>query len=134
GAVSPLERARELVRRFAWTGTINASAILGAAGAAEATQESVSEAFERWWQLRQFPAADPVALTLEGGRLQPYPLRIGDYPAEPAPSLLAAMDVVASRWGPRVGEGNREGLLGAARLRWEAAQRRLERLEAEVGR
>lgn len=137
-AVPPVERMRVLVRQFAWTGTVNGGWILGAAGEAGAGDEALREAFERWWWLRSFPPADPVVLVGEDGRLQPYPVPLEGYDAEPAATLLGGMDNVASRWTQREDKPGADRpfatLLGAARLRLEAAQRRLERLEGEVGR
>lgn len=134
GSLPAEERVRALIRQFAWTGTVNGRWILGAAGEAGAGEDALHAAFERWWWLRSFPAAEPVVLVEADERLQPYPVPLEGYPVEPAATLLAAMESVAGRWTERKAEPGGDRLLGAARLRMEAAQRRLERLEGEVGR
>lgn len=141
GPRPPEERERELVRGFAWTGTVNAASILlataGEATTEEATEEALRGAFGEWWRLRQFPSAGPVVL-LRDGRYQPYPFRLAGWEAEEADSLLAAMGRVAVEAGAGAAAGGADeesrddgALLGAARLRLEAALRRVERLEGE---
>src|SRR5690606_22293981 len=91
----PEGRERELVRGFAWTGTVNAGAILGEAGRG-GDSEALARAFSRWELLRGLPPASPVVLMRERLR-QPYPLPLEGWDAEPAPTLLAAMERVAAR-------------------------------------
>jgi hypothetical protein len=190
GGVVPAERARALVRGFAWTGTLNSAAVLGEAvggeerrgvgvagalaGEAEAAAvaggaaavpreaEAVAEAaggrpggttggaastdgraaaghraelaaaFERWWALRALPPARPVLLT-RGSVRQPYPLAMEGWAAEPVRSLLEAMERVAGAAGDGAAEAEapEEALLPAVRLRLEAAERRVRRLEEQ---
>lgn len=129
GAEPPGDRRRALVRSFAYTGSVNDDWILGGAGQDENPLE-LEHAFARWWSLLTFPAARPVLLTGRPG-LQPYPFALAEWPAEPVESLQEAMERVA-RAGDRVQElPTEDPLLGAARLRLEAARRRVQRLEQE---
>ena len=125
-AAEPEERRRRLLAGFAWTGTGNAGWILG-------DQSDPAAAFERWWWLRALPPARPAVLEVEPAPY-PYPLALSGIPSRPAPSLLAAMEIVAADSGrEEKGEADAEIAAAAAlaRRRIAAAARRIERLEAE---
>lgn len=122
----PAERMRLLVRHFAWTGTLNASWIVGN----DAEPWCADEAFERWWWLRSRPPARPHLLQM-GGSSQPYPLLLSGYDAQPMPSLLEAMALAADTLPPATAdpEVERAERLGHEQL--AAAQRRLIRLQEQ---
>lgn len=125
-------RERELVRGFAWTGTVNAGAILGEAGRG-GDGEALEHAFSRWESLRGLPPASPVVL-VRGPARQPYPVPLEGWDAEPASTLLAAMERVAGRADGDPEPSAGDVLLPTARLRLEAALRRVQRLEEEIAR
>jgi predicted ribosome quality control (RQC) complex YloA/Tae2 family protein len=80
-------RTAVLIREFSDTGTMNARWILDA--------DTLNGAFDRWWWLRSHPPESACILALPDGPL-PYPFPLEGITAEPAGSLLAAMDVVAA--------------------------------------
>jgi hypothetical protein len=137
GGLAPAERAAALVQGFAWTGTVNAGSILGAAGdggGAEAAPEAELErAFERWWALCALPPARPAVLRRDRVA-QPYPLPLDGWGVEAVPTLLEAMTRVSV--GVQGSDESHAGdaLLAAARLRLEGVVRRVRRLEAEQAR
>jgi hypothetical protein len=133
GGLPPGERRGALLRGFALTGAPNAGPILGEA-ARTADPAALRAAFERWWWLRGLPPAEPAVLATGGGPL-PYPVRLPGVPAEPAPSLLAAIarvatgEVAAARAAPSAaGEEERE----AALRRLAAAERKVQGLYREL--
>lgn len=121
----PGDREQALLRRFAWTGTVNAAWILEA--------EEEAERFGRWWGLRALPPSRPVMLKVRGGR-QPYPVPLAGVDSEPVASLLEGMALAAEARAQEAVESAVDERLPLARLRLEAARRRLARLEAERGR
>ena len=124
-AVPDAERERALLRHFAWTGTVNAAAILGG--------EGEDERFACWWRLRSLPPGRPVVL-VAGRARQPYPLPLPGVEHEPVASLLEGMACAAEAGVGEVSESVGDERLPLARLRLESERRRLARLEAEGGR
>lgn len=136
GGVAPSERQGALLRSFAWTGTVNAVAILGRAGEEEAggaddpeSADRIELAFDRWWTLRSLPPANPALLTA-GPHRQPYPLPLDGWHRTPTVSLLAAMERAAGEDAPAA-SGQDANRMAAVRRRWEAAERRIRRIEEE---
>ena len=110
--------------------TSGAASTDGAAAAGH--RADLAAAFERWWALRAVPPAQPVLLT-RGAVRQPYPLALEGWAAEPVRSLLEAMERAAGAAGDGAAEAEapEEALLPAVRLRLEAAERRVRRLEEQ---
>lgn len=135
GTVADDERARVLVRTFAWTSPLNAQALLGASR--EAGEEAdLATGFDRW---KGLAAADvdlqPVVLELEKGP-QPYPLPLPGIPSHDVASLIDAFEESARAMGDG-GEASPAAVLGPELLaglerRVEQAQRRATSLEAEL--
>ena len=119
------ERRSLLLDGFAYTGTPNAGFVLGGA------EWSSRSAFERWWWLRSLPAAEPALLRV-GKRTLPYPLRLEGVAAEPVPSLLEALDRLASREPAEAVEAAAEEVAGRVRSRRAAIARRVASLEKEL--
>jgi predicted ribosome quality control (RQC) complex YloA/Tae2 family protein len=125
GPLAPDERRAALVRTFAWTSPLNASALLGVAER-PGEEPNLAVGFERWKRmLREAGRAQPVVLETDAGP-QPYPFPLEGTPGRSADSLLAAMD-----------SADTTAALGPAllrRLEAEAhrAHRRVERLEEEL--
>lgn len=133
-ALAPLppgERARELVRRFAYTSPLNAAALLGPAALGD-DAAALEEAFERWWEVADGDDAGAFILRTKAGP-QPYPMALDGVESAPAPSLLAAMETIADA-APAEAEEEKPGpdLLGQARRRMGAAEKRIERLREEL--
>lgn len=127
--VPPAERARALVRRFAYTGTLNALPLLGEAAAGNDT-DALRAAFERWWTLASLPPPAPGLLRLPRGP-HPYPLPLPGLGFEPAPGLLEAMQRAAEHDAPpaaRADEPDARGWVEAAERRLRAAERKLQSL------
>jgi predicted ribosome quality control (RQC) complex YloA/Tae2 family protein len=93
-AVAPAERARVLVRSFAWTGPLVAPTILGRA-AGEGGDAALRAAYDRWQELASGSVVAPMLL--QGDEAQPYPVGLTDVSSRPTPSLLAAFDAYAER-------------------------------------
>jgi hypothetical protein len=125
----PAERGVAAVRTFAWLSPLNAGAVLGAA-AEDPDEGALAAAFERWWALAEGWVPEPVVLAAPWGA-QPYPHPLRGLPAERFPTLLAAMDAVASLT-PAAGEEAAPDLEAPARARLASIQRRLERLREEL--
>ncbi|MGD8289409.1 MAG: hypothetical protein PVI31_12350, partial [Gemmatimonadota bacterium] len=110
GTVADDERARVLVRTFAWTSPLNAQALLGASQ--EAGEEAdLATGFDRW---KGLAAADvdlqPVVLELEKGP-QPYPLPLPGIPSHDVASLIDAFEESARAMGDG-GEASPAAVLG----------------------
>jgi predicted ribosome quality control (RQC) complex YloA/Tae2 family protein len=87
--VSPEERPGVLVRSFAWTSPLNATALLGTSPEREDVDALVT-GWQRWQELVDPDrAAQPVVLELASGP-QPYPFPLAGLPSRPADSLLSA--------------------------------------------
>lgn len=100
--LDPGERRRTLLRRVAYTSSLNAPALLGTAVESEdaaAARSALERGHELWLRLRKLDAADPVLLHTERG-LQPYPLPLPEFETESCPSLLDAMERSAREEGP----------------------------------
>ncbi|HEX2076943.1 MAG TPA: NFACT family protein, partial [Longimicrobium sp.] len=124
----PAERPRELVRRFAYTSPLNAAALLGPA-AVEAGEAALEDAFERWWEVADGDDAGGFLLR----RSQPYPLPLEGMEPVRAASLLAAMETIAEAAPVEVEEAPPgPDLLGRARSRLAAAEKRVERIREEL--
>ena len=137
-ALGPLpleERPKELVRTFAWTSPLNASALLGTPDEAGGASE-LDSAYERWREMTSAEASpDPVILDLEAG-LQPYPFPLAGTPHRAAESLLAAFEACAAH-DTAAGQAPAASALGpsvVARLERAVrlAARRVTRLELEL--
>jgi predicted ribosome quality control (RQC) complex YloA/Tae2 family protein len=128
----PAERPRELVRRFAYASPLNAAALLGPAALGE-DGDALEAAFERWWAMADGDDAGALILRTKAGP-QPYPVALDGVESAPAPSLLAAMETIAAA-APAEAEEAQPGpdLLGQARRRMAAAEKRIERLREELG-
>jgi hypothetical protein len=131
GTADPVERERLLVREFAWTGTTNAPAILGAAREPGAVEEVLLEAFVRWWELRTLTRATPVLIQLPGMSL-PYPVPLEGTAARTMPSLLDAMAAAAAVQAPPPSpHQERELLLARLEARAAAIERKIESLRSQ---
>lgn len=121
---APLEHRRDVyLRNFADASALNAAWVLG--DVVRRTEGSaLRAAFARWQRL----VDDEPAPCLRGaaGALQPYPLRFDTADERPAPSLLAAMEIIATEAAPRAG--------AAALNEAERARRRAARLRAQLAR
>src|SRR5690606_36386480 len=132
----PEQRAVELISRFAYTGSLNAGWILGAAGQRSATSEGSADelpaAFDRWWWLRGRPPAAPWVLRLERGS-QPYPLPLTGLAHGSTSSLLEAMERVSSDLTPiRHPDPDLEAARAVIQRGRTATRRKLERLREEL--
>jgi len=144
--VPPAERAAALVRAVAYTGPINAAAILGPAAedrplqangpAREADRSALEAAWHRWQTLSTGPR-HPVLLRTD--RLQPYGVPLPGTPADEQPSLLAAMRTAAGEATGRssaelVARRDRRAAVAAARAHElaEKVARRAARLAEEL--
>jgi predicted ribosome quality control (RQC) complex YloA/Tae2 family protein len=127
----PAERPRELVRRFAYASPLNAAALLGPAALVDGAG-ALEEAFERWWEVADGDDAGAFILRTTAGP-QPYPIALDGVESAPAESLLEAMDTIAAA-APVEAEEAQPGpdLLGQARRRMAAAEKRIERLREEL--
>lgn len=132
GALPPAERARELVRRFAYTSPLNAASLLGPAGTRDG-EEVLAAAFERWWALAD---GDPDgAFLLHAAHApQPYPIALDGVSYQPMDSLLAAMEAAASAAPAEAAEDVAGELLKRARGRLTGAERRIGSLTAELAK
>ena len=123
-ALAPLpetERAAALVRTFAWTSPLNATALLGAPETAGEPSD-LRVGFERWQRMaRTASSHEPVLLELEGS-LQPYPFALAGTPSRPTESLLGAFETLAS--ASTGGDAEGVALDPALLARLEAAVRR----------
>lgn len=128
----PAERPRELVRRFAYASPLNAAALLGPAALADA-DSALEEAFERWWEVADGDDSGAFILRTPGGS-QPYPMALDGFESSRAPSLLAAMESIAAAAPVEAEEAPKAGpdLLGQARRRVAAAEKRIERIREEL--
>lgn len=123
---------RSVLRGFAYTGTLNVDAILGA-GMGQARDPSRA-AFERWWDMRSIPRARPTLLSLPSG-LQPYPVPLPGVAGEPVDTILDGMARVAAEDDTAHGhspEADDAPLLAAAARRADSLERRIARLEEEL--
>ena len=134
-ALPPEERGRAMVRHFADASPLNAASLLGDAGeVADGAEEALRAAFGRWWAVHTAGKhSRPVLLSLRGGP-QPYPVPLEGVEGRPVPSLLEAMSVAAEAREHEAGAAASGDLLKRARKRLHAARRRVEGLEAELGR
>jgi predicted ribosome quality control (RQC) complex YloA/Tae2 family protein len=135
GQAPDADRARALVRAFAWTSTLNAQAMVGSAGPAP-SPTALDAGYALWRSIAtgEIPA-DPVLLELASGA-QPYPFPLPGTSYRPADSLLAAFATCAElagqaegTAGPLPDPGLVDALAGALRL----AEGREARLESELG-
>lgn len=132
-SMPPEQRKQELLRRFAYTGSLNARAVLGAA-LSDASEDALRDAFERWWALASLPDPEPVLLTVRTGS-HPYPFPLPGTGGDPVPSLLIAMDRVADELPPMVSqvrENDAALWFAAAERKLEAAQRKVESIRAQL--
>ena len=157
--VPPPDRAKELVRRIAWTSPINAATFLGdepggAGGRAGASRtsgqerspvgrtgrddprEQLERGYRAWRRAVEDDAvAEPVLL--EGGRgLQPYPFPVAGAPARAVGSLLEAFEACAKEGGAAA-EAEAALAVGPHLLQRlqdavEQAERRVVRLKGEL--
>jgi predicted ribosome quality control (RQC) complex YloA/Tae2 family protein len=137
-ALEPLpagERARALVRRFAWTSPLNAAAISG-----ESTERAAGSDLEAGfalWRSLADPATPAEPVVLEGAKgLQPYPVRLPGATQRPVGTLLEAFAACATE-GDEAGATSAAAVLGAELLerlqgKLGHAERRVRRLEAEL--
>lgn len=156
GGAHPGDRRSAVLRGFAYTGSANVDAVLGAAGeenaagspevverGAAGTSEvgagqaapdrDLRDAFERWWSLILLRTPMPCLLRTDRGLL-PYPVPLEGVDREKTGSLLEGMDRAAS--GPEGTPGaapvEDAALLEAATRRAEGLERRVRRLEEEL--
>ncbi|HST58465.1 MAG TPA: NFACT RNA binding domain-containing protein [Longimicrobium sp.] len=134
GPLPPAERARELVRRFAYTSPVNAAWLLGPAGAWTG-DDALAAAFDRWWELADGDPEDAFLLLTKQGP-QPYPIALDGVSYQPMDSLLAAMDAaaVAAPAIETTAEDAAGALLARARRKLAGAERRIGSLTAELAR
>lgn len=133
---SPAEKRKgALLRRFAWTSSLNADALLG--GEPDPGQEAgLALGYERWTAMTRADARpEPVILELESGP-QPYPFPLPGTISRPVDTLLAALESCAAVQGD-AGHASAVTLLGPDLLeRLERsvvhATRREQRLEDEL--
>ena len=131
GPLPPGDRRAELLRSFAYTSPVNASAILGSAGVVDAEAE-LEKAFERWWRVLTSVDAEPVLLDTPRGR-QPYPLPLDGFASVPFESILRAMDALAASADPEEpAKADAAKLLESARRRLDGARKRVARLYGEL--
>lgn len=132
GPLPPAERPRELVRRFAYASPLNAAALLGPAALGDA-DSALEDAFERWWEVADGDDSGAFILRTPGGS-QPYPMALEGFESARAPSLLAAMETIAAAAPVEAEEAPKAGpdLLGQARRRMAAAEKRIERIREEL--
>jgi predicted ribosome quality control (RQC) complex YloA/Tae2 family protein len=130
GPIAPESRRATLLAGFAYVGSANAEPILGEA-LRDPGEDALREAFERWWALRSLSASTPVLLRL-GGRSLPYPTPLPGIESTPVASLLAGIGRVAAASEDRIPAPVLPGT-AAVRRRVEAAARRVERLEGQIG-
>lgn len=122
----PSQRANELIRRFAYCGRLNATAILqGAVGGSE--NERLERAFEEWLMIASAGQSDPVALELPAGP-HPYAFPLQGVPSTTIPSLLSAMAVVAAADPSLSATEQPDPRLEAVRSRLQAAERKVTRI------
>lgn len=150
GPVPPAERARELVRRFAWTSPLNAGTILGDAGRVETApsdgagsagrdgsvddRAALDAAFERWGAMVRADGAGAFLLRGPKG-MQPYPYRLDGWEAEECASLMAAMARLAEAAETGAGAADdRAELLAAARRRLMVVEKRIASLRGELAK
>jgi len=132
GALPPAERARELVRRFAYASPLNAASLLGAAGVREG-EDALAAAFDRWWEMADGDPRGACLLHAAHGP-QPYPIPLDGVSYRPSDSLLDAMAAAAAE-SPAEREEDAAGeLLRRARRRLEGAEKRIGSLAAELAR
>lgn len=134
GALAPLtpaERPRELVRRFAYTSPLNAAALLDRAAQVDDTA-LLEVAFERWWEVADGDDAGAFILRTKAGP-QPYPMALEGVEFVRAESILAAMETIAAA-APAEAEEEKSGpdLLAPARRKVAGAEKRIERLREEL--
>jgi predicted ribosome quality control (RQC) complex YloA/Tae2 family protein len=123
------ERAAVLVREFAWTGTLNARLLAGAAAADSPLP--LEDAFEVWWRLRRLDTPQPVVLELDSGP-QPYPTPLPGMRSRSVPSLLAAIEACTTqRQAARPASPDAEWLEPIRRAR-EAALRRADQIRRQL--
>lgn len=89
------DRARALVRTFAWTSPVNAGPILDCEpNDRPMAGDALEEAWRRYRDLASRPEPHPQILEIRGGA--PYPLPLPGTGSRPVMSLLAAFDQVAA--------------------------------------
>ncbi|HEX6913323.1 MAG TPA: NFACT RNA binding domain-containing protein [Longimicrobium sp.] len=133
GPLPPAERARELVRRFAYASPLNAASLLGPAGTRDG-EDALAAAFDRWWELADGHPDDAFLLHTKHGP-QPYPIALDGVSYQPMDSLLAAMEAAASAAPPEPAAEDAAGeLLARARRKLAGAEKRIGSLGAELGR
>lgn len=132
GPLPPAERARELVRRFAYASPLNAASLLGPAGT-RGGDDALAAAFDRWWALADGDPEDAFLLHTPHGP-QPYPIALDGVSYAAMDSLLAAMEAAASAAPAETAEDPASALLARARRRLTGAERRIGSLSAELAR
>jgi predicted ribosome quality control (RQC) complex YloA/Tae2 family protein len=133
GPLPPVERARELVRRFAYTSPVNAASLLGPAGTWK-DEDALAAAFERWWELADGDPEDAFLLLTRQGP-QPYPVALDGVSYQPMDSLLAAMEAAAVAAPAETAAEDAAGeLLNRARRKLAGAERRIGSLTTELAR
>lgn len=127
----PADRAREMVRRFAYASPLNAAALLGPAASVDG-DGALEEAFERWWEVADGDDAGAFILRTKAGP-QPYPVALDGVESVRAESILAAMETIAAA-APAEAEEEKSGpdLLAPARRKAAGAEKRIERLREEL--
>jgi hypothetical protein len=142
GPLPAAERTAALVRGVAFTGPINAAAILGPAAdagfEAAAERRALEAAWRRWREVISGPRR-PVLLRTGTDRVQPYGVALAGVPGAQQPSLLAAMlaaarEATGQSTAELVARRDERTAAAAARAheRAERARRRAERLAEEL--
>jgi predicted ribosome quality control (RQC) complex YloA/Tae2 family protein len=131
--VAPDQRKSFLLKSFAYTGTLNAPALLGDA-AREEDPAALSAAFRQWWDLRELGPAEPVLLRV-AGRTVPYPRKLAGVESKPVPSLLEGMAALADGMQAEPQPDlEAELLLRRVDSRIAAAIRKVSRLQQQIAK
>ncbi len=136
--VPPERRRRTLVTSVAYTSSLNAGALLGAAARTigEEARRALEDGWAAWNRMAGGAAPrEPVVLELERG-LQPYPFPLPGTASRPVETLLDAFEH-AARGAAGIGPEHRlallpPGLLAALEEAVDASLRRATSLEAEL--
>jgi hypothetical protein len=127
--VEPANRERALMSTFAWTGPINAAAILG--DAARRTDDAALH--EAWQRYVALVTADSPGIVEPGGEEQPYPAPLPGRAFRQTSDLIAAFEDVAPLHRTRAAERDPgEVLRSLERLR-DGERSKIDRLRAELG-
>jgi predicted ribosome quality control (RQC) complex YloA/Tae2 family protein len=122
----PEQRAEQLIRRFAYCGRINVTALLQA-GMDGSDAAQLEESFEKWWAIATAEQGEPVVLTLPAGP-HPYPFPLAGVPFTPSSSLLRAMEVAATADQPLLSSSPPDIRVEAVQAKLRAAERKVARI------